>query len=396
MNAELQRRLGLSLVAFYGLGTIIGAGIYVLVGEVAGVAGPHIAWAFMLAGIIAALTGTCYAELSTRFPAAAGAVLYIDQAFSSKTLSQVTGALVMFTGIVSAATISRGFVGYLDLYVNIQDWLAIFLLCLLLGAIAILGVRESASAVALITVLEILGLVLVIVLVSRTPLASGIKPVETFPPGTIVLGAFLAFYAFIGFEDMVNLAEEMKTAERDMPRAIFIAIGVSTLLYLGIAMVAARHTDLEELAVSGSPLAYMLGDNSLAVLAIGLIGLIAITNGALTQIIMGSRVLYGMARRDILPAVFGHVWARTSTPVLSTLAVTLAILVFALWLPLVVLAKLTSSIMLVIFALVNLALIRIKMTDTEQTSRHFRVPVIIPMLALVTNLGLLGFQLLAR
>jgi len=396
MNTELQRRLGLILVAFYGLGTIIGAGIYVLVGEVAGVAGTHLAWAFLLAGIIAALTGICYAELSARFPAAAGAVLYVDKAFSNKPLSQLTGALVILTGVVSAATISRGFVGYLNLYVDMQAWLAIVLLCLLLGGIAILGVRESASAVALITVLEILGLVLVIVLVSRTPVAPVIQGAETFQPGTIVLGAFLAFYAFIGFEDMVNLAEELKSPEKNMPRAIFVAIGVSTLLYMGIALVAARHTDLDGLATSGSPLAYMLGDNSIAVLAIGLIGLVAITNGALTQIIMGSRVLYGMARRDILPAVFGHVWKKTSTPVLSTLAVTLAILTFALWLPLVVLAKLTSSIMLVIFALVNLALIRIKMTDSEQTSRHFRVPVIVPVVALITNLGLLAFQLLNR
>tara|TARA_R110002073_G_scaffold145297_3_gene297433 strand:- start:575 stop:1765 length:1191 start_codon:yes stop_codon:yes gene_type:complete len=393
MNTTLQRKLGLSLVTFYGLGTIVGAGIYVLIGEVANVAGQQIVWAFLLAGVIASLTGACYAELSTRFPAAAGAVLYIDQAFNQKRLSQFSGLLIMLTGIVSAATISRGFVGYLGLYIDMPDWLALASLCLLLGSIAILGVKESTSTVALITLLEVFGLLMVIVLVYFSHESETVHQREPVQYSAIVLGSFLAFYAFIGFEDMVNLAEEMKSVERDMPRAIFLAMIFSTLLYLGIAWVAAGHTDLDGLASSSSPLAYMLGKNELGVMIIGLISLVAITNGALTQIIMGSRVLYGMSRRNILPTVFGRIWTKTSTPVFSTLVVTFAILLFSLWLPLVVLAKLTSSVTLMIFMLVNLSLIRIKMIEPTQTTNHFRVPMAVPIFGLLINVSLFGYQL---
>jgi basic amino acid/polyamine antiporter, APA family len=394
MSTPLQRKLGLSLVTFYGLGTIVGAGIYVLIGEVANIAGQQIAWAFLLAGIIASLTGACYAELSSRFPAAAGAVLYIDQAFNKKRLSQFSGLLIILTGIVSAATISRGFVGYLGLYIDIPDWLAIVSLALILGSIAVLGVKESASAVALITILEVFGLLMVIVLVSFSSQTEAPHNHESFQLSSIILGSFLAFYAFIGFEDMVNLAEEMKSVKRDMPRAIFFAMIISTLLYLGIAWVAAEHTNLPGLASSDSPLAYMLGDHKLAVMIIGLISLVAITNGALTQIIMGSRVLYGMSRRNILPKVFGQVWTKTSTPVFSTLTVTFVILIFALWLPLAVLAKLTSSVMLMIFALVNLSLIRIKMIEAPKMTDHFKVPMAVPVLGLLMNISLLVYQLL--
>ncbi len=394
MNTSLQRKLGLSLVTFYGLGTIVGAGIYVLIGEVANVAGQQITWAFVLAGLVASLTGACYAELSARFPAAAGAVVYIDQAFNKKRLSQLTGLLIILTGIVSAATISRGFVGYLELYISVPDWLAIVALGLLLGGIAILGVKESASTVALITILEVFGLLMVIVVVLFSSETKIIHQSEPFRISAIVLGSFLAFYAFIGFEDMVNLAEEMKSVERDMPRAIFLAISISILLYLGITAVAAEYTNLDGLATSGSPLAYMLGDNSLAVTAIGFISLVAITNGALTQIMMGSRVLYGMAQRNRIPGIFGRIWTKTSTPAFSTLVVTLLILVFALWLPLAALAKLTSSIMLMIFALVNLSLIRIKTAESGEAYTHFRVPLAVPVLGLLVNMSLLGYQLL--
>ncbi len=393
-EVALRRHLGLPLVTFYGLGTIIGAGIYVLLSEVARTSGTLMPWAFMLAGVIASLTGACYAELSSRFPYAAGAVLYVDQAFGKATLSRVTGVLVLLTGIVSAATISRGFVGYLDIYWQLNPALAIVGLCLVMGAITSVGIRESAWAITIITLLEVIGLFLVLGFTSwgQEPVAqveqlqfSGIEP--------LILGAFLAFYAFIGFEDMVNLAEEVKNPRVNLPRAILLSIVISSLLYFAVSVIAVLYVDLAQLGASSSPLALMVSNHPGAVKTIGLIGLVAITNGALTQIIMASRMLYGMARRGLLPGVFAQVNRRTRTPLLNTWLVTLAIMGFALWLPLVTLANTTSAIMLVIFALVNLSLLKVKKAETSADGMpSFQVWRWIPLAGLVINVCLLAYQ----
>jgi amino acid transporter len=393
-EVSLHRHLGLPLVTFYGLGTIIGAGIYVLVSEVAKTSGTFMPWAFMMAGVIASLTGACYAELSSRFPHAAGAVLYIDQAFGKPTLSRTTGVLVLLTGIVSAATISRGFVGYLDIYWQVNPSLAIIGLCIVMGTITSIGIRESAWAITIITLLEVIGLFLVLGFTSwgQQPVVqieqlhiSGIEPV--------ILGAFLAFYAFIGFEDMVNLAEEVKNPRVNLPRAILLSIVISSLLYIAVSVTAVIYVDLAQLGASSSPLALMVSNHPGAVKTIGLIGIFAITNGALTQIIMASRVLYGMARRGLLPGVFAQVNRRTRTPLLNTWLVTLMIMGFALWLPLVTLASITSAIMLVIFALVNLSLLKVKKAGTfEDEAPSFQVWRWVPLAGLVINLCLLAYQ----
>jgi APA family basic amino acid/polyamine antiporter len=396
-QASLQRQLGLPLVTFYGLGTIIGAGIYVLVSEVAHVSGTMMPLAFLVAGVTASLTGLCYAELCSRFPHAAGAVLYVDKAFRRAWLSQLTGLLVLLTGIVSAATISRGFVGYLDLYWHIDTSLAIIGLCLVMGTITSLGIRESAWAITLITLLEIAGLLFVLSFVTTgQAVTEQAQEVQMSGLGPVALGAFLAFYAFIGFEDMVNLAEEVHEPETNLPRAIVLSIGVSGVMYVAIAVTAVRFIDLTELAASNSPMAVMVGNSPTAVAAIGVIGMVAISNGALTQIIMASRMLYGMAQRQLLPASFGKINARTQTPVLNTWLVTFVILGFALWLPVVTLAQLTSFIMLVIFALVNVALLRVKARATgDHPAPVFTVPAWVPIAGLIANSCLLGYQIWA-
>ena len=393
-EVSLHRHLGLPLVTFYGLGTIIGAGIYVLVSEVARTSGTFMPWAFMMAGVIASLTGVCYAELSSRFPHAAGAVLYIDQAFGKPTLSRTTGVLVLLTGIVSAATISRGFVGYLDIYWPINPALAIIGLCMVMGTITSIGIRESAWAITIITLLEVIGLFLVLGFTSWGQQAvAQVEQLQMTGIEPLILGAFLAFYAFIGFEDMVNLAEEVKNPRVNLPRAILLSIVISSLLYIAVSVTAVLYVDLAELGASSSPLALMVSNHPGAVKTIGLIGIVAITNGALTQIIMASRVLYGMARRGLLPGVFAHVHRRTRTPLLNTWLVTLMIMGFALWLPLVTLASMTSAIMLVIFALVNLSLLKVKKAVTfEDEAPSFQIWHWIPLAGLVLNLCLLAYQ----
>ena len=388
-EARLQRRLGPGLLTFYGIGTIVGAGIYVLVSEVARETGPSLPWAFLTAGVIAGLTGACYAELSARLPRAAGAVIYVDRAFGMSWLSIVTGLMVLLTGIVSAATITRGFVGYLALYVELPPWLAILGLCVVMGVLTSVGVRTSAWVIASITGLEVAGLLLVIAVAGTAP-AQAVDVV--FEPAPVAVGAFLAFYAFIGFEDMVNLAEEVRDPRRNVPRSILLAIAVSGLLYVAVAVIAVRHVELSRLAESRSPMALMVSDQPIVMQVIAVIAVIAVSNGALIQIIMASRMLYGMSRRGLAPAILGRVSPLTHTPVITTWLVTAVIATFALSLPLIALARITSAVMLLVFVLVSLSLIRLRRTP-RQSEAIFRVWPGVAALSLLANLGLLGYQL---
>jgi amino acid transporter len=398
-STELKRSLSLVQITLYGLGTILGAGIYVLVGKVAGLAGLYAPVSFVVAAALAALTGLSYAELSARYPRNAGEAVYVQEGLHVRGLSVLVGFLIILTGVVSAATIANGFVGYLHIFIEIPDWFAITLLVLLLGALAAWGISESVMAASLITLLEVGGLLLVLFVAGDSLGDLPARLPELIPPADggiwlgIMLGAFLAFYAFIGFEDMVNVAEEVKDPTRILPLAIIIAIAVSTILYLLVSLVAVLALPPAELAQSRAPLAliYERATGSAPVL-ISLISLFAVVNGALIQIIMAARVLYGMSREGWLHGAFGKVHAVTQTPLLSTAVATLIVLALALWLPLVTLAKATSFIIMIVFALVNLSLVRIKRRDPKPAG--IRVyPVWIPVAGFLTATGFVLFQI---
>jgi len=366
-DTELRRSLTLPLITFYGLGTIIGAGIYVLVAKVAAYAGMHAPVSFFVAALLATFTGFSYAELSSRYPKSAGEAVYVQEGLGRRELSLVIGFLIILTGIVSAATIIKGFVGYLQVFVNVPDALAITLAAVALCGLAVWGISESVKAATMITLVEVGGL-LFIVFVAGGSLSQLPDRWPELIPGTrtvvwegILLGAFLAFYAFIGFEDMVNVAEEVKDPTRTLPKAILLALGAATVLYMLVALVVVLALPPAELAETRAPLATIYERTTgQPPTVITLISLFAIINGALIQIVMGARVLYGMSREGWIPRWLGSVHARTRTPHLATIVVTTIILVLALWFPLVALAKFTSFIILVVFAFINLSLIRIK------------------------------------
>ncbi len=364
----LKRALSLPVITFYGLGTIIGAGIYVLVGEVAGKAGMLAPLAFVVAAGIAALTAFSYAELSARYPRSAGEAVYVHSAFGRRWLTAATGWAVVLTGLVSAATITRGFHGYLDLFVTVPPWLAISGCALCLGLIASWGINESAWTITAITALELLGLCLVLFWAGDSLGDLPVRWREMIPGATydvwvaLSAGSFLAFYAFIGFEDMVNVAEEVKNPSRNLPIAIFIALIISTCLYVLIALVAVLSLPLAQLAASAAPLADIVTQRGqISRNMIGGLSLFAVINGALVQVIMASRVLYGLSQQAMAPASFSSINPRTRTPVYATLFVTGIVLALALWLPLVTLAEMTSFVLLTIFALVNAALVWLKL-----------------------------------
>lgn len=398
-STTLARRLGLWLLTFYGLGNILGAGIYVLIGEVAGSAGLYAPLSFLLAAVVAGFSAFSYAELSARYPFAAGEAVYIENAFHKPLLSALSGLLILFAGMLSAATIARGFAGYLRVFTALPEELLIVSIIILLGVIAIWGIAESVRIAATITLLEICGLLLIIAVGAPYLGDLGDRWHELPPllsPGIlpgIAIGGFLAFFAFIGFEDMVNVAEEVNKPRRDMPRAIMLALIISLVLYVSVALVSVIVIPLDELAASEAPLAAVYtAATGKAPVVITLISLFAVLNGALIQIIMASRICYGMSRQGWLPALFSRVNNRTRTPAISTIIISSGIVILALWFPLVKLAAGTSYLVLVVFLLINLALLRVRGKPPPEGVKGY--PVWVPLMGAGTSLALLTTTLL--
>lgn len=398
MSAQLQRRLTLPLFVFYGLGSILGAGIYALVGKVAGYAGLFTPVAFALASVIAALTGFSYAELSARYPRSGGEAIYTNRAFGIRALSTFIGLLVVFSAVISIGVLTNAFVGYLQIFVPIARGVAVTLTILVATAITVRGIRESALTAALFTLIEIFGLLLII-WVGREGLAtlpervgSLFLPVSGAAWSGILAGAFLAFYAFIGFEDMANIAEEVKNPHRNLPLGILLAIFTSTVLYCAVATVAVLSLPARVLQATDAPLAviYERATGSSPVV-ITFIGLFAIANGILVQIILGSRILYGLSKQGWMPAILGRVHSSTHVPLISTILIASTGFVFALWLPLVKLAEVTSFTVLIVYAFVNAACIRVKIRDPHPANvRTF--PLLVPVLGVAVVVGFLALR----
>ncbi len=396
---ELNRTIGLPLLLFYGLGNILGAGIYVLIGKVAGEAGLYVPFAFLVASVVAAFSALTYSELSARFPLSAGEAVYIDEGFHRTALSRLTGLLIAFAGMVSAATIARGFYGYFNLFVELPEPLVVAGIVLLLGTLCIWGISQSVMAAALLTLVEIAGLLLVIWAGSDALTAvpanidSLLPPLQAAPVSGIVLGAFLAFFAFIGFEDMVNIAEEVKNPQHTLPAAILLALLIATLLYASVALVAVLSVDQDTLSSSAAPLADVISTTSdIDPKIISLISMLAIVNGALIQMIMASRLFYGMAKKGWLWRSLADVSVSTQTPVTASTLVVVIVLALALWFPLETLAKSTSYLVLTVFTLANASLFVIKRSQ-PQPAGILNIPTWVPLTGVVSCSGLLLFQL---
>ena len=397
-KVELRRSLSLPLITFYGLGTILGAGIYVLVGKVAGAAGIYAPVSFALAAVTAGLSAFTYMELCSRYPLSGGAAVYTQKGFGLRWLSILVGFLIVLSGLVSAATIARGFVGYFRVFFEVPEAMIIIGVVIAIALLAAWGIAQSVAATAVATIIEVGGLLLIIGVAYASFGALPERLPELVPPFELVawqgifLGGFLAFYAFIGFEDMVNVAEEVKNPERTLPRAILIAIVISTALYLAVSLAAVLVLPLDQLSASEAPLALMFEQaTGASPKVMASISLFAVINGALVQIIMAARMLYGMSREGWLPKGIGKLNARTQTPIFATILVSLAVLVLALALPLVTLAKVTSFAVLAVFAIISLALIRLKHAGPP-AGNTYTVPAWVPYASLASALALLALQ----
>ncbi|MGI9407995.1 MAG: APC family permease [Hyphomicrobiaceae bacterium] len=385
--AGLKRSLSLPLLVLYGLGVTVGAGIYVLIGASAARAGVHAPVSFLIAAGVMALTATSFAELTSRMPVSAGEAAYVRNGFRSETLSLIVGLLVVTVGTVSASAIAIGSAGYIKVFVSLPSPLVITLIVLAMGLVAAWGIMESVTFAGVMTGIEIVGLLIIVgagVLdepwIAYRAVAEVLPSLADGPAWSGILAAgLLAFFAFVGFEDLVNVAEEARDPLRNMPRAIFLTLILATALYFCVVTVAVLSVPIDELAASEAPLSFVFErlTGASPVLIAG-IAIIATLNGIIIQMIMASRVIYGLAAQGTLPSSLAAINPQTRTPLRATLLVVTAILALALIFPITGLAETTSRITLVIFALVNVALIRIKMRGETPTEKIFLAPFWVP------------------
>jgi len=403
-KAALVRALSIPLLILYGLSVTIGAGIYVLIGTIAHRAGIYSPYAFLAAAVLMAPTTYSFAKLVARFPVSAGEARYVAEGFQTKRLSVLVGLMVALAGIVSTATLSVGSVGYLQAFVDLPAPLLIVIIVVSFSGLAIIGIKASVMAAALMALLGIGGLVALVVagvIVDAPAILEGLQaPFVAFDVraiGLIASSSVLAFYAFIGFEDMVNVAEEVKDPARSFPIAIAVTLGVTMVLYFSVSTIAVSLVGPVELGLSTAPIALVAERTGLlSPLLLSAIGVLSTLNGILIQIIMGSRVLYGLSRQTNRASAFSYVNPRTHTPVVATLAVAGASLLLALLFPLAGLAEATSRITFVIFILVNGALIALTLRDADWHLRKIKSwgSVIIPALGALGAAALMTVSLL--
>ena len=361
-SPRLRRVLSLPWLVFYGVGVTVGAGIFALIGDILGLAGDNAPWSFVVAGVVAGFTAFSFAALSSAYPRAAGEVIYVKEGIGHLA-GRLVGYALLLAALMAGAVISLAFARYVSSFSGLPEWLALAGVLALLCSVAIAGVKESVAAAALITALEVGTLLVVIGAGLPAAVETGALwrvlavPTEAAQWSAVLAGSFLAFFAFIGFENIVNMAEEAEDATRVIPKAVILTLFISIAIYALAAAVAAAHADRAALVGSKAPLAVLFeGATGQPGAVIAAMASIAMVNGILVQIVMASRVLYGMAGEGMMPGLLGRVHPRRQTPVTAIILFTLLVALLALSVPLVQLAEMTSFVILAIFTLVNLSL----------------------------------------
>ena len=390
-TTTLARKVTLPLLTFYGLGTILGAGIYVLIGEVTLRAGLFSPLAFIVSASIAAITAYSFARLASMYPKSAGEAAYVLAAFDSKWISALTGLAVIVIGTVSASTMVKGFAGYFLSLVEIPEIVLIVTLIVFISALSIWGIGQSLKIAALITIIETCGLLFVIYAVVdvnniptiEVPAADSI--VSSMP--IVLFAAFICFYAYIGFEDIVNIAEETINPTKVVPLAILLSLIFSTVIYVALSIACAVFVPANIFETSQAPLVAIVEFKGYDPTLMAVVSVVAIINGALVQQIMAARVLYGMAKQKMFFSVFQSVNPKTQTPVVASLTVAAFILLLATSLNLVTLAEITAGITLLVFVAVQCSLLNI----ARKSEVINKLDIVLPLTGIALNLVLVYF-----
>lgn len=372
--AKLKRTLTLSECIFFGVGSILGAGIYTLIGKVAGWSGTLTWLAFGIASITAIFTAFSYAELSSSFPKAGGEYVYAKNAFGKKT-GLFLGFLISINGIISGATVSLGFAGYMFALVGLN--LTISSLCIigLIFLVNITGIRESSTINIIFTIIEIGGLAFVIY--SALPSIGSVNYFEFSSQGTngFFAGAALAFFAYMGFEEIVKLSEETKNPEKTIPRALFLASIIVLVVYTAVAISVVSVITPDELGQSESPLADVVNSRfgATGVLVISLVALFSTSNTILSNMLGSSRVLLNMAQETKALKRFSQISAKRNTPVSALILILVVMCGFALIGNIETIARLANVFIYITFLVVNLAVIVLRVKH-KNAKRPFKIP----------------------
>lgn len=393
----LKKTLGLPLLVLYGLGVTIGAGIYVLIGAAAARAGIHAPLAFVLAALVMAPSAASFAELSIRYPLSAGEAAYVRAGFGSAALALATGIMVLAVSVTSAAAVSRGTAGYIHVLVPVPLDLIVAFVVVAMGMVAAWGILESVALAGVMTMIEIGGLLTIIVVgTAHDPGVFGRVPAVWPGLGNaaawsgVLAASLMAVFAFIGFEGMANVAEEVRDPPRTLPRAILITLLVTTVLYFAVVWVAVNALPVDELGRSVAPLSLVFTRvTGASPTLITLVAIVATINGVIVFLVMASRVVHGMAAQGLIPSSLGRVSPLTRTPLAATALVTGISLVLALVFPIEWLAETTSRITLAIFLLVNLSLVLLRRRGEPAPEGGYVAPRGLPEAGTLSSLGLL-------
>jgi basic amino acid/polyamine antiporter, APA family len=404
-HPDLKRGIGPWLLLFFVLGDIVGAGIYALVGEVGALVGGAIWSAFLAAFFLALFTASSYAELVTKYPRAGGSATYVNNAFRNPFVSFMVAFAVMASGITSACTLTLAFSGdYLAQFISVPIIGAALVFMVLIGCINFYGISESVRINVILTCVEITGLVLIVVIGAAALSTGAGDPGRAFEfkEGTSVLtallaGTVLAFYALIGFDDSVNVAEETQHPSRNYPRAIFGALLLAGVVYLLVTFTASMVVPTGTLADSSGPLLEVVKAGPIAIPTqlFAAIALLAVSNGALINMIMASRIIYGMGDQGVMPTAFSRVHPGRRTPWVSILFTTVIALLVLIAIgrndeALATLGSTTVVLLLIAFVMVNIAVLVLRRDEVGH--EHFRTPTIFPILGAVVAAGLLIYQ----
>ncbi len=392
----LRRAITPKLLLIFIVGDILGGGIYALVGEVGGEVGGAIWAAFVLALVMAAFTAGSYAELVSKYPHAGGAALYVNRAYGIKFLSFLVAFAVVASGITSASALARGFGGdYLTEFVDVKVIFGALALLALITLVNLRGIAESVKLNVGFTLVEICGLLLIVLIAVVAIFQGDAEPSRAFEfkegssiIGATLAGAALAFYALVGFEDSVNVAEEVKDPSRTYPKILFAGIAIAGVIYFLVTFGAVSVVPVGDLSQSSGPLLEVVKQGPLGIpeKVFAAIGLLALSNGAMINMIMASRLLYGMAKEGVVPKPFGVVSGR-QTPWVAILFTTAIAAVLIVTGDLSKLADTTVALLLVVFTIVNATVLVLRRESVDHD--HFQIPWIVPVLGVGVSLALL-------
>lgn len=391
-SSGLKRTLGLPGLLFYAVGLIVGAGVYSVIGAAALEAGDALWQSLALGALAAVLTGLAYAELATAFPRAGAESVYLAEAFPrARWVGELVGAVLLLAAAGTATTVALAFGGYLRVFVDVPAWITAVVLLVAATSLNLVGMRQSTWLNATFTLIEVAGLCLFVGL-ATTQREFG-AALTTAPHMGVLGGTAVVFFAYLGFEDLANLAEEAKDPGRDLPRAILLGVAITGVLYVLVGLAAVAVATPEELSASESPLSDSIrGISPVSATVLAVVALFSTANTALIALVASSRMLYGMARDGAMPKMFAVVSGR-STPwraAIALLGVALALLPLG---GVSAVAGLSSFAALLGFAAVDLSVVVLRKTQPDR-KRPFRVPLavwgvpVLPVLGAIAALAL--------